>query len=403
MVTDNYRPSNRKENSGVFVMVASGWALLPRRGADERVRVCHLTSVHGRYDIRIFHKMCVSLASQGCEVFLVVADGNGDEAVKGVNIIDVGPSRSRFDRIRNAPRRVLDKALSIDSVVYHLHDPELIPIASALRKKGKRVVFDSHEDVPKQLLGKPYLNAHLLWLISRVYAGYESWACRRVDGIIGATPAIEKKFSRINACTAVINNYPLLGELDSDIQWRNKMPEVCYVGGIASARGIKELVESLRYIRTNAKLNLAGSFSEPMLESSLRSSPGWASVRLHGFLGRDGVRGLLERSVAGLVTLHPRSNYVEAMPIKMFEYMSAGIPVIASDFPVWREIIEANECGICVNPLDPKAIARAIDYFVENPSIAERMGSNGKRAVLEKYNWGNEFTKLIDFYQRVVC
>ncbi len=82
--------------------------------------------------------------------------------------------------------------------------------------------------------------------------------------------------------------------------------------------------------------------------------------------------------------------------------MSAGIPVIASDFPLWREILDDNECGICINPLDPQDIASAINYLISHPDVAKRMGENGRRAVREKFNWSIEEKKLIQFYEEVL-
>jgi glycosyltransferase involved in cell wall biosynthesis len=95
-------------------------------------------------------------------------------------------------------------------------------------------------------------------------------------------------------------------------------------------------------------------------------------------------------------------NHIDAQPNKMFEYMSAGLPLIASDFPLWREIVEGNDCGVCVDPADPAAIAEAIDRLVENPDLARRMGENGQRAVHERYNWAIEEKKLLALYDTVL-
>ena len=366
------------------------------------MKICHLTSVHARLDTRIYLKQSCSLAAAGHDVHLVVADGKGPEVQCGVSIDDVGRAQGRIARMHQTTRRLLEKALVLDADIFHLHDPELIPIGLQLKKRGKKVIFDAHEDLPKQIFSKPYLNPLARWLLSRFFALYESRVCGRFDAIVTATPAIRDKFLRMNPRTVDINNFPIWGELAAPAStWESRKPHVCYIGGIAAMRGIREMVRAMEHVRSDARLQLAGNFSEPPVEEEVRTYPGWSRVDACGFVDRGEVRQILSQAVGGIVTFHPAPNHMDAQPNKMFEYMSAALPIIVSNFPLWQEIIDTYQCGICVDPLNPVELGRAIDYLIDNPSDAEAMGSRGYNAVQNHYNWPAEELKLFALYEQL--
>lgn len=365
------------------------------------MNIVHITSAHGRNDIRVFVKECGSLASAGHRVSLLVADGKPDEQKEGISIIGVQRESSRLKRFVISPRRLYAKAKTFDAELFHIHDPELLGIGARLARKGKKVIFDAHEDLPKQVMSKPYLAKPLRIVISILLKLYERIILINYSAIVAATPSIGRKFSRWHSNVEVIKNYPLAAEFNNGRECAPGSPLVCYIGGISRIRGATEMVKAMALTKGMARLALAGPFSPLELEGEILSLSGSGKVDYLGVLDRQEVSKLLSRSIAGLVPFHPEPNHVEAQPNKLFEYMSAGVPVIASNFPLWKDLIETNACGLCVDPLDPESIAKAIDMMESDLSKAEAMGRNGKAAVLEKYNWECESKALISLYDRL--
>lgn len=366
-------------------------------------RVCHLSSAHGGLDVRIFHKECASLAAAGYDTHLVIAASAQEVATAqafGVTVHALQAPVGRFSRMVRQAWRCYAIGRRLDADIYHFHDAELIPYGILLALSGKKVVYDVHEDVPQDILTKEWIAPWIRKTVSWAMRALEYLCARFFFSVATATPFIAQRFKKITPRTVDINNYPMLGELAAGVvDWTVKQNQVCYVGGIGRIRGILEVVQAMGLVGSGARLLLGGTFSEPDVEAQVRGQAGWQQVDAMGWLDRVGVKAALGRSVAGLVTLHPTITYIDSLPVKMFEYMAAGVPVIASNFPLWREIVEGNDCGLCVDPLDPAAIANAIDYLVTHPKEAERMGRNGQRAVKEKYNWGMEEGKLLQFYE----
>lgn len=364
------------------------------------MKVAHLTSAHPRHDIRIFVKECASLAEAGHDVTLVVADGLGEEINKGVRFHDVGPKTGgRFSRMTGTVKRVYQAALKLEPDVVHFHDPELIPAAVRLKQAGIKVVYDVHEDVPRQILAKHWIPGAVRPWVSGGFESLENWACKRFDAIVTSTPHIRNRFAVLNQTVVDVCNFPILEELVRDTPWSDRRNEVCYIGGISRIRGIEPIVHALP--ETATKLNLAGPWSESDLRALVEAHPGWARVNDLGVLDRKGVAEVLAKSKIGLVTLFPTPNYVDALPIKLFEYMAAGMPVIASDFPVWREIVDDAGCGVLVDPQNPHDIATAINDLMADEEKMFAMGQAGKDAVVKKYSWAAEARKLVELYRQL--
>jgi glycosyltransferase involved in cell wall biosynthesis len=361
--------------------------------------VCHLTSVHTRYDTRVYRKMCRTLAAH-FETHLVVADGRGSEVIDKVNIWDVGSQKkSRILRMLVGSFRVLKAGLKIKADVYHFHDPELMPIGLILKIFGKKVIYDVHEDIPQQILRKHWIPMPFKRSISTLVKFLEGFSVIFYDGVISVTPKIVKRFPKNK--TLEIRNYPLLEEFSTceNTEFQNR-ERITYIGAISKNRGIVKMVDAFE--NSSYKLTLGGIFVNPALEQKVSSSVGWHNVDFQGWMERSEVSQVLKESSIGLVVLQPTGDYEDAYPVKLFEYMAAGLAVVSSQFPLWKEIVEGDNCGLCVNPESSEDIRTAINQLRADPILMNQMGKNGQRAVLEKYNWDSEAKKLICFYHKLL-
>ena len=362
--------------------------------------ICHITTVHKAKDMRIFYKECVSLAKAGFEVKLIVINGES-ETVDGVEIIGVPCNiNSKLQRFLKAGKAAYEKALQLNAAVCHFHDPEFLWYGYKLIKQGKKVIYDAHEDVPRQILGKAWIPSVFRKPFSFLFEKFENYFAARLTGIVTVTDFILERFLKVNPNTITVKNFPILAMLPQPGNWENKKNWLCYIGDITRVRGIIEMVKPLDGLPV--KLALGGKFSQAGLRKETTQLAGWQNVIEYGFVNRVQAKEMLEQSKIGLVLLHPIINYQDALPVKLFEFMAAGIPVIASDLRLQKQIVTDNNCGIVVDTFDTKAVQEAIMFLINNPEQAKAMGMNGRKAVEEKYSWAYEEKKLIDFYKNLI-
>jgi glycosyltransferase involved in cell wall biosynthesis len=370
--------------------------------ADIRPSIIHFTTVHPRSDTRVRLKEVTTLARLWPnQIALFVQDGKGNEVDgdSGFFVQDTGaPERGRLRRMTVGAWRMYSAIRAARPKIAHFHDPELLPWAALLRFSGIKVIYDAHEDLPAATLSKPYIKSGIRKPLAAVVSLVEGFFAKRCTRIVVATPSIGRNFSRLKP--QLVQNFPLLAELQSSqVAHNGQVPlHFAYVGGITRIRAALEMVEAIGLIaEETARLQMAGTFTGS-LGHELEQTKGWNRVDLHGWADRTKVSKILAGCRAGLVLFYPEPNHIHAQPNKLFEYMSASLPVIASDFPLWREIVDGAGCGLLVDPKDPHAIANAMRWIIDHPAEAAEMGQRGRKAVEQRYNWEAESESLIALY-----
>lgn len=361
-------------------------------------KICHITSAHERYDDRIFLKQCKSIAKTGYNVVLFVNDTKDDEVLDGVNIQSTKyKPKNRIERFLYTKRSLLDKAITLDADIYHLHDPDLLPMGNKLKKLGKKIIFDSHEDVPLQIIDKEWIPKIIRFLTSKIYEIYEKHSVKKYDAIISVTPNIVDRFRSFHSNTFMVTNYPVVDE--NEIIIRTPEKAICFAGGITSQYRHHNILKAIENI-DDIKYLLAGSTTKEYL-SMLKGLPAWEKVDYVGRIPHSEVKKIYSRSNAGIAinsTIQVKGQGTLGN-VKLFEFMEAKLPVICTDYRLWKEIVEGNKCGICVEPDNIEEIRNAIEYIINNPKEAQHMGENGRRAVLREYNWKTQEKELLEIYE----
>lgn len=369
------------------------------------VRVVHLSSVHPAIDNRILNKECRSLAQAGYEVVLL-APHDREEVIEGVQIRPLGQWKGRLGRLTVGSVEALRRALAERGDVYHVHDPELLLVAPLLRWRSRAaVIYDMHENVPKALASKTWIPQVLRPAAATLWRRLETLLLRTKMPVVFAERSYAKDYHRLRH-TVVVENM-VASSLASVEAPKYADFTLVYVGGVTRGRGIGvtlAALESLWEMGETVRFECVG----PIYDQSLRAeseafAKRWGDrVRFHGRRSSAEAMKIAARAHVGLAILQPCPNYIESFPTKMFEYMGLGLPLIASDFPLYRNVVETEGTGICVDPTDSEAVIAAILSLKEDPATVAAMGERGKLAVAERYNWKGEEQKLLRFYESIL-
>ncbi|KRQ87437.1 Alpha-D-kanosaminyltransferase [Caloramator mitchellensis] len=365
------------------------------------MRICMLTSSHNIFDNRIYYKEILSLKKYYDDIYLI-APGDKDFVTEdGIKVRCFKKRRSWYDRLRPM-RDMFNIAKEVNADIYHAHEPDSFQVAVKLKKRfGKKIIFDSHEYYPEAFAEH---FGGLFEIAKKMIYIYEKSIAIHADYIVTVNDILVNKFKEYNNSVELITNYPVLeGEINKTY---SEKPVFVYAGGLSEDRGILKTLEAIKLSKKDAKYLFIGNFRDKETEDRVMdyvaNNLKEKDVEFTGRIGHKEVIEYLKKAYAGFVLLQPKNwRYVNSEPIKLFEYMMSKTAVIASDFPMMASIVEAERCGVVVNPVEPKDIAEAIDYLIDNREIAIKMGENGYRATVEKYNWEINERKLLIIYRQI--
>ncbi|MCX6214038.1 glycosyltransferase family 4 protein [Spirosoma sp.] len=370
----------------------------------KKIRVLHISTAHPPQDPRVVFKQCQTLASV-YEVFCALP--HADPAVlPGIRFVGLPYFRRVIWRLLITCPLIVLRCIWLRPRLVHVYSPEFLPFAYVFRLLGAQVIYEVQENLHKKMQLKTSNNGALLRQMFRLF----DRLAQRHFFLIFTEHGYLSTYTQLASPHVVVYNYPLLSFLDPFCTPYNPSPETpsfFYIGLLSFDRAVDTLVDSFAKLGITYPRFIVHLFGRrTFTDTNLENLPGYARIRDHlhfyGYTDQRLAFQYARGATAGLALLKPVGDYPESYTTKLFEYMALGLPVITSDFPLYRDIVDRHHCGFCVSPHDPAQLADSLAYLIENPDEARRMGQRGRQAVEQLYNWSTEAGKLLQFYSLVL-
>lgn len=373
------------------------------------MKICHVISGYFRNDARVFHRQCKSLQKQNNEVVILSNDGGRNEKLDGIEIFSCNVFlKKRIFVLLFATFQFFFSAKKINADIYQFHSPELIFLGLYFKLIGKKVIYDAHEDLPRHILEKEWL----LWMptflrkfISLATEQYLFWALKKYDRVITPHHHVLELFKKNGIECTLVANFPIIKNkknfLLDDYLIRKKV--ICYTGTVYSYSNQEEILEAISDLK-DVRYKIVGFFDEAHL-NSLSSHKAFNQLDFSERIPWERLSEFYEMTSVGIVVydykLNLGGNLGSYGSNKLFEYMEAGLPLVCTDYKLWKEIIDEYKCGIYVKPGNVSEIKNAISFLLENKELAYKYGQNGRRAVEEKFNWSLHQKEYLKIFQNI--
>ena len=363
--------------------------------------ICHLTTVHQADDVRIFYKECLSLAK--IKNYKVIICAPGEIPVKSnvihykmANTLSFRPARVVMSQI-NAMRVVF----KIRADVWHIHDPELLPIATLLILMNRRIIWDSHEDYYRQFNSsinyRQYIPTSLRPIMKLVVKTFLNYIDRQAVGIIGATKSIADEYKNTNV-TVVGNEVVLSNFKLCKPNYKNK--NVLFIGQPSSNQCYRQVVRAISMIPDLNLIVACRTIDETELKYTLEILKNRFSYL--GWLNRKELSDAFSRSVVGLVTYDNNPNHQDNQPNKFYEFCAAGLPILATPTKFNINLINNSRAGLITKDFNSKSIKLTLEKLVSSQKLWANYSEAGREWVKENGNWSTSEHSLFNLYRKAL-
>jgi glycosyltransferase involved in cell wall biosynthesis len=364
--------------------------------------VCHITSVHVPTDSRILFHECRSLASR-YRTLLLCRDDEGSRTLEGVEIIALPRPKGRFARFAGR-KEMVTAARDTGASLFHFHDPELLPVMADLQRiSDKPVIYDVHEHYPDAMDQKAWIPAPLRPAAGRWADRLERDHAPAFQAIVVADAALRERFEAFHRRVVQLDNYPPLALFPAPRSIPSGPPTLVYVGSVSKVRGFYQMAEVIERVREripDARLLIYGRPTEEVardLPRFLETLPPGA-VEMRGPISYGDIGQALHDAWVGLSLLQPHPKYEKNVSMKVFDYMAAGLPYVASGFAPLRDAT-GGVGGSLVTPGSVGEAASAVLGLLENAESRDLAGREGRDLVEKSLNWESREPSLFGLYE----
>ncbi|MBC1253045.1 glycosyltransferase family 4 protein [Listeria welshimeri] len=370
-------------------------------------KIFMFSSVHVWSDTRIFFKEAITLANNGFIVDFHAIEGTTFYDRSHSNLC-VSTLSQRENKKSARPKRwyqLYKKALASDACYYHFHDFELLFLATMIKKRKPNcfIIYDMHENFPAMIKTKEWIPKFFRQLLSKILAHLEKKWMARVDAVIFAETSYKKQYEEVNVYKCDILNLPV---------WQNPLITkkresftYVYVGDLVKDRGVFEMLKLIKNLKTRGHKNVYLKLIGPMNASIkaevfdfIVANELVDMVKMYGRIPYTEIWKHYASAHVGLCLLHPIPNYMHSLATKLFEYMAAGLPILATNIPDWEKLIEETGTGLTTNVCDVQDITNQAEKMMLSHALRESFSDNGRKAFNSRYNWQTEEKKLVSLY-----